>query len=82
VGIVSRANRPGQQVSITTLAQLPKAEVDMQTTVFIGNSTTSRYLDFLITPRGYSAKYRIEDHRPAGIRPGSKAKAGGRKGPS
>jgi precorrin-3B C17-methyltransferase len=29
----------------------------MQTTVFVGSSTSSRYLDFMITPRGYSKKY-------------------------
>lgn len=82
VGIVSRANRPGQQVSITTLARLPEAEVDMQTTVFIGNSTTRRYLDFLITPRGYSAKYRMQERRPGHSSPGVEGEAGSRKGPS
>lgn len=65
VGVVSRATRTGERISITTLADLHLAEVDMQTTVFIGNSTSIRYGDFMITPRGYSAKYRI-DEPPAG----------------
>jgi len=33
--------------------------VDMQTTVFIGSSASSRYLDFMVTPRGYAKKYKI-----------------------
>jgi precorrin-3B methylase len=37
--------------------------VDMQTTIFIGSSASSRYLDFMITPRGYSNKYKINSSR-------------------
>ncbi len=57
VGIVKSAMREGQAVTITRLADLDKADVDMLTTVFIGNSTSVAYLDFMITPRGYSEKY-------------------------
>jgi precorrin-3B C17-methyltransferase len=57
VGIVSRAMREGQRVQLTRLDELHLAEVDMQTTVFIGNSATLIYGDCLITPRGYSDKY-------------------------
>jgi precorrin-3B methylase len=32
----------------------------MQTTVFIGNSTSSKYRDFMFTPRGYAKKYEIQ----------------------
>jgi precorrin-3B C17-methyltransferase len=59
VGIVRSAMREGQNVTITTLADLDKADVDMLTTVFIGNSSSVRYLDFMVTPRGYSDKYDI-----------------------
>jgi precorrin-3B C17-methyltransferase len=57
VGIVSRANREGQTVTYCELADLHRAEVDMQTIVFIGSSASVRYLDFMVTPRGYATKY-------------------------
>ncbi len=60
VGIVKRAMREGQQVEIITLDKVHTAEVDMQTTVFIGNSTSGKYLDFMYTPRGYAKKYEIK----------------------
>jgi len=59
VGIVASAMREGQRVEIVNLEYLHTADVDMQTTVFIGNSTSLKYLDFMITPRGYSEKYDI-----------------------
>lgn len=63
VGIVTGAMRENQRVSITTLGELHAAPVDMQTTVFVGNSNTFEYLDFLVTPRGYSKKYNLKtDH--------------------
>lgn len=57
VGVVSRAMRDGQSVRILPLDELHLAEVDMQTVIFIGNSATVRYGDFMITPRGYAGKY-------------------------
>ena len=59
VGIVTSAMREEERVSMVTLDQLAEAEVSMQTTVFVGNSTTSRYLDFMFTPRGYADKYSL-----------------------
>ena len=59
VGIVVSAMRQNQNVEIVPLEKLHEAYVDMQTTVFIGSSTSSRYLDFMFTPRGYSKKYKI-----------------------
>ncbi len=59
VGIVTGAMRDNQKIHITDLENLDKADVDMQTTVFIGNSNTVTYLDFMITPRGYSEKYSL-----------------------
>ncbi|MBW2145195.1 MAG: precorrin-3B C(17)-methyltransferase [Deltaproteobacteria bacterium] len=59
VGVVGRAMREGQSVRITTLNELPNVTVDMQTTVFIGNSATFAYMDHMVTPRGYSKKYEI-----------------------
>ena len=60
VGIVSRAMREGQRIQIVPLKHLDKASVDMQTTVFIGNSTTFTYKDMMITPRGYTKKYAMD----------------------
>ncbi|BBO72294.1 precorrin-3B C(17)-methyltransferase [Desulfosarcina alkanivorans] len=57
VGIVTGAMRDNQRVTLTTLGDLHRAEVDMQTTVFIGNSNTFNYDGFMVTPRGYAKKY-------------------------
>ena len=59
-GIVTSAMRKNQDIQIVPLEKLNEAEVNMQTTVFVGNSTSSRYMDFMITPRGYAGKYKIE----------------------
>jgi len=60
VGIVISAMRDNQQIQIAALADLHRQHVDMQTTIFIGSSASSRYLDFMVTPRGYTKKYRID----------------------
>ena len=60
VGVVTGAMRDNQRVSLTRLGDLHKAEVDMQTTVFIGNSSTFNYDGFMVTPRGYAGKYDIK----------------------
>jgi precorrin-3B C17-methyltransferase len=59
VGIVTGAMRDNQSVVMTTLADLHRAEVDMQTTVFVGNSKTFAYEGWMVTPRGYAEKYKI-----------------------
>jgi precorrin-3B C17-methyltransferase len=58
-GLVSRAMRPGEEVVITTLEKLPEQPVDMQTIIIVGNSQTFHYGDYMITPRGYLAKYQV-----------------------
>jgi len=63
VGVVTGAMRENQRVAITTLGNLHRAEVNMQTTVFIGNSSTFAYLGHMITPRGYAKKYDLESER-------------------
>jgi precorrin-3B C17-methyltransferase len=59
VGIVRGAMRENQCVQVTTLDQLHLAEVDMQTTVFIGNNSTRLWDNLMVTPRGYDQKYEI-----------------------
>ncbi len=58
VGIVCRAMRQGEAITITTLRDLTETPVDMQTIVVVGNSQTYTYGDYMITPRGYQDKYR------------------------
>lgn len=58
VGIVREAYRPGQQITITDLQHLEQhyQDIDMFTTVVVGNSTTYLHGGRMITPRGYEEK--------------------------
>ena len=53
VGIVQRAMRQGETVIITTLSDLASQDIDMQTTIIVGNSQTFVWQGRMITPRGY-----------------------------
>ena len=53
VGLVRNAYRPDQAVVLTTVSSLADADVDMLTTVIVGNSQTRCFQSRLITPRGY-----------------------------
>lgn len=55
-GWVRMIGREGQAHEILTLRQLREAEVDMFTTVFIGNSATKVIDGRMVTPRGYARK--------------------------
>ena len=57
VGVVARAQRPGQTVSVLPLSAAGSAEVDMQTLVIVGNSRSFRLGARMVTPRGYLDKY-------------------------
>ena len=52
-GIVRNAYRPGQQVMLTTLAELDPAAADMNTVVIVGATSTLTVADRMVTPRGY-----------------------------
>lgn len=54
-GVVRNAYRPGQEVSIHHLEELPSLQFDMLTTIVIGNRFTRRKRGFIFTPRGYKA---------------------------
>jgi precorrin-3B C17-methyltransferase len=56
VGLVRNAYREGQKVQLTTLEHLLEHEVDMFTTVIIGNSCTQMQHGRMITPRGYEQR--------------------------
>ncbi len=57
VAVVTGAMRENQTVSFSRLDEMDKADVGMQTVLFIGSSASVRYMDFLFTPRGYTKKY-------------------------
>lgn len=52
-GIVKNAGRTGETVTVTTLEQLLEYEIDMFTTIIVGNSNTYVVNGKIITPRGY-----------------------------
>ena len=52
-GYVRNIGRKGEQSRILTLAELINEQVDMFTTVFIGNSETKLVNGKMVTPRGY-----------------------------
>lgn len=54
-GVVRNAYRPGQEVSIHHLEELPSLQFDMLTTIVIGNRFTQCKRGFIFTPRGYNA---------------------------
>lgn len=53
VGIVTNAEREGQQVVVTTLDELPTSGVGMLSIVIVGNTQTRVQDGCLVTPRGY-----------------------------
>lgn len=59
VGIVRKAMRSGQEVTVTTLDEVLDHAADMQTVILVGNSRTYSYQGWMITPRGYDEKYSL-----------------------
>lgn len=55
-GWVKNIGREGEESRICSLEDLRKEEVDMFTTVFIGNSQTKVIQGRLVTPRGYKTE--------------------------
>jgi cobalt-precorrin 5A hydrolase/precorrin-3B C17-methyltransferase len=56
VGIVKGATRENERIIITNLRDMLNYDIDMQTTVIIGNSQTFTWNNYMITPRGYENK--------------------------
>jgi len=52
-GLVRNIGREGQTCQLTTLIKLAETQVDMFTTVFVGNSQTLVLGDHMVTKRGY-----------------------------
>jgi precorrin-3B C17-methyltransferase len=53
VGIVRQAGREGENCKITTLKNLLNEEIDMVTTIVVGNSATKVVNSKMVTSRGY-----------------------------
>lgn len=52
-GVVRNIGRDGEHAEVTTLLELRDTEVDMFTTVFVGNASTKNISGHMVTPRGY-----------------------------
>lgn len=50
---MSNIGREGQRARVLMLSELRDTQVDMFTTVFIGNSQTKKIGERMVTPRGY-----------------------------
>ena len=63
VAIVKGAYRESQTIVLTDLENLENHsdKLGMISTVIVGNSSTYRYKDMMINPRGYSSKYNIAE---------------------
>ena len=55
-GYVKNIGREGTEMNVCTLKELVSKQVDMFTTVFIGNSNTKIINGKMVTPRGYENK--------------------------
>ncbi len=53
VGIVRKAGREGEQYVVTTLDDMLNCEIDMVTTIIVGNSATKVIKGKMVTARGY-----------------------------
>lgn len=57
VGLVKNAYRETQSSVVTDLADISEMDIDMSSMIIIGNSLTKAMGGWMITPRGYRAKY-------------------------
>jgi len=56
VGIVRQAGREGEEYTVTTLKDMLNCNIDMVTTVVVGNSATKIINGKMVTARGYDLK--------------------------
>lgn len=56
-GFVKNIGREGESYTICTLGELGSQDIDMFTTVYIGNSQTKVIDNKMVTPRGYEKYY-------------------------
>ncbi|CAM2865135.1 precorrin-3B C(17)-methyltransferase [Vibrio rarus] len=71
VAVVNAAYREEQSVQISTLEHFTELEFGMNAAVIVGNESSYRFDDWIVTPRGYKNKYILEDGETrAGQTPG------------
>ena len=70
VALVKSAYRDMEQVVLTNLDTFLDYEIGMLTTVIIGSSHTFMFEGYMVTPRGYTNKYRFDGAVLPGQRPG------------
>lgn len=58
-GYVKHIGREGEMSKLCTLQELMSTQVDMFTTVVIGNSETKQVKGKMVTPRGYEKRYDV-----------------------
>jgi len=56
VGLVRKAFRPGQEVSVHRLADFDEERVDMLSLLIVGNSASRTLNGYMLTPRGYELR--------------------------
>ena len=56
IGIVTAYGRAGERTTVTTLVRMLDHEIDMESTVIIGNSSTKIFDGKILTPRGYYSR--------------------------
>ncbi|GLO63338.1 hypothetical protein MACH09_38460 [Vibrio sp. MACH09] len=61
VAVVNAAYRDEQSVQLSTLEHFVELEFAMNAAVIVGNSSSYRFDDWIVTPRGYNKKYSLED---------------------
>lgn len=71
VAVVNAAYRDEQSVQISTLETFVELEFGMNAAIIVGNTSSYRFEDWIVTPRGYNKKYSLEDGAAKqGQRPG------------
>ena len=53
VGIVTAYGRTGEKTIVTTIERMLDYEIDMESTIVVGNSSTRTFNQKILTPRGY-----------------------------
>lgn len=61
VAVVNAAYRDEQSVQISTLEDFVELDFAMNAAVIVGNSSSYRFEDWIVTPRGYNKKYSLEN---------------------
>lgn len=61
VAVVNAAYRDEQSVQLSTLDSFTELNFGMNAAVIVGNNSSYRFEDWIVTPRGYKNKYTLDD---------------------